>query len=133
MNIKEAMNLFPMVISLKAFPEVRLTINESASFISGGKVYLYLYTEDGEALCKGTIDELQAALSPYDLRYRDPSDMPHLGIDAIHFAWSATWSTSFKGHYKGCPAGSGRTSDEAIKDLIIRTNRESGTCYVYAK
>jgi len=58
-RIKQAMAQFPEVFGLRAFPGKRFSLNERASYTSRGEVMLYVYTEDGLAFSKGTVEELR--------------------------------------------------------------------------
>ena len=58
-RVKEEAAKFPESFGLRAFAGQRFSINESASYLSGGNVLLYVFTEDGKAFCKGSPTELQ--------------------------------------------------------------------------
>jgi hypothetical protein len=49
------------------------------------------------------------------------------------YRWSAMWNTPFiidnRQRIRGCPAGTGTTAVGAVKDLLVRTNRESKTMF----
>jgi len=64
-----------------------------------------------------------------DIREYDVTLMAHLGEDAQQFAFTAMWVFRFPGSFaiRGCPVGNGATPDAAGRDLVARTNRESGT------
>lgn len=58
-QIAEAAAAFPEKFGLRAFPNQRFTINQRQSYVSRGEVFLYIFTEDGQAFTKGTPDELE--------------------------------------------------------------------------
>jgi len=60
-GIAEAVAEFPAVFGLRAF-EGRFKINKSASYKSGGRIFLYVFTAEGKAFCKGTPEELRKEL-----------------------------------------------------------------------
>jgi hypothetical protein len=41
----------------------RFTVNRSASYISGGRAVLYVFTEAGEAFCKGSYAEIRSQMA----------------------------------------------------------------------
>jgi len=61
-KVTEARSQFPDTFGLRGFPGERFHINESASYVSGGEVLLYVFTEGGEAFSKGTPAELRREL-----------------------------------------------------------------------
>jgi len=60
-QIDTAIKSFPETFGLKAF-DGEFKISPSASFGSGGEIFLYVYTTKGESFCKGTVDELRDAI-----------------------------------------------------------------------
>jgi len=74
------------------------------------------------------IQRFEVANAEIETTYRDPKDMAHLGSDAIHYAWSAMFTTSGmqRMSLKGCPAGSGPSKSAAVADLLSRAGNESG-------
>jgi hypothetical protein len=64
MTVKEEAAKFPKTFGLRAFPGDRFTINESASYMSAGRVMLYIFTEDGKAFSKGTPEEIEREVTP---------------------------------------------------------------------
>jgi len=58
-QITDIIATFPESFGLRAFPGDRFTLNQSASYESGGQIMLYVYTADGLAFCKGTPTELR--------------------------------------------------------------------------
>ena len=58
----ETIATFPETFSLRAFPKQSFSINASASYESpfgSGQFMLYVFTEQGEAFCKGPPAELR--------------------------------------------------------------------------
>src|SRR5208282_4498463 len=59
---------FPEVFGLRAYPNKKFRIELSASYVSEGRVYLYVYVLNGindprwESFCKGTVAELAAQI-----------------------------------------------------------------------
>ena len=51
----------PESFCLKAF-DGRFTVNRSASYISGGRAVLYVFTAEGEAFCKGSYAEIRSQM-----------------------------------------------------------------------
>jgi hypothetical protein len=50
---------FPRKFGLRAFPNREFTINPSQCYETQGEYMLYVFTEDGQAFCKGSPDELR--------------------------------------------------------------------------
>ena len=58
-TIRDEIAKFPETFGLRAFPGDRFSLNESASYVSCGTLMLYVFTDEGQAFCKGTPAELQ--------------------------------------------------------------------------
>lgn len=66
--IRKAMFPFPEYFGLRAFPGKVFTIMESACYVSGGQVYLYVFVKNAngwESFCKGTQGELLHQITLY--------------------------------------------------------------------
>ena len=64
--------------------------------------------------------------TPSDIETRNQPVRFENGI-AMNFPFVCEWTFAFlrKHNLKGCPYGSGNDGDFAMRDLIVRTNRES--------
>jgi hypothetical protein len=64
-RIEKAASSFPVLFGLRGFPGKEFRIEHSASYISEGLVYLYVYVLNAggwESFCKGTPTELTPQL-----------------------------------------------------------------------
>ena len=62
-TIRDEIAKFPETFGLRAFPGDRFSLNESASYVSGGTTMLYVFTAEGLAFCKGTPAELRRVVT----------------------------------------------------------------------
>ena len=79
---------------------------------------------------------LKVVLTPECFDTQDKGEMPaHMGEWGItpdtYENWQAMWDSQFRREHPilGCPLGTGRSELAAKKDLIARTNAESGTTF----
>lgn len=63
--VRDEASKFPETFGLRAFPGKVFQISRTASYVSEGRVYLYVYIQNSngwESFCKGTPAELGAQI-----------------------------------------------------------------------